>query len=99
MMRSALLVTHTGRRQSAQHARAVARDLLAAGFEVRVVAEEVADLDPPAPVTPVTGPSAAQGVEIVLALGGDGTFLRAVPGPDVEWESHFTTLTVVVSGG
>ena len=77
MMRSALLVTHTGRRQSAQHARAVARDLLAAGFEVRVVAEEVADLDPPAPVTPVTGPSAAQGVEIVLALGGDGTFLRA----------------------
>jgi uncharacterized GH25 family protein len=28
-----------------------------------------------------------------------GTVLRAVPGPDVEWESHFTTLTVAVSGG
>ena len=27
------------------------------------------------------------------------TALRAVPGPDVEWESHFTTLTVAVSGG
>src|SRR3954468_13515214 len=77
MTRSALLVTHTGRRQSAQHARAVARDLLAAGFEVRVVAEEVADLDLPAEVTPVSGLSAAEGVEIVLALGGDGTFLRA----------------------
>src|SRR5690242_18863769 len=77
MTRSALLVTHTGRRQSAQHARAVARDLLAAGFEVRVVAEEVADLDLPEEVAPVTGPEAAEGAEIVLALGGDGTFLRA----------------------
>ena len=28
-----------------------------------------------------------------------GTALRAVPGPDVEWESHFTTLSVAVSGG
>ena len=31
MTRSALLVTHTGRRQSTQHARDVARDLVAAG--------------------------------------------------------------------
>ena len=55
----------------------MARDLLAAGFEVRVIAEEVARPRLPAGVTPVDDPAAAEGVEIVLALGGDGTFLRA----------------------
>ena len=34
------------------------------------------DLDLPE-VAPVTGPQAAEGVEIVIALGGDGTLLRA----------------------
>jgi NAD+ kinase len=77
MSRSALLVTHTGRRQATRHAEAVARDLVSAGFEVRVVAEEVGDLELPPGVTPVDDPAAAEGVEIVLALGGDGTFLRA----------------------
>jgi NAD+ kinase len=77
MTRAALLVTHTGRRRSTQHAQAVARDLLAAGFEVRVLAEDVGDLDLPAGVTPTDDPAAAEGVEIVFALGGDGTFLRA----------------------
>jgi NAD+ kinase len=75
--RSALLVTHTQRRHSAQHARSVALDLLEAGFEVRVLAEDVANLQLPAGVTVVDGPAAAEGVEIVFALGGDGTFLRA----------------------
>ncbi|MEV6348490.1 NAD kinase [Actinoplanes sp. NPDC051851] len=77
MTRSALLVTHTGRRQSTQHASAVALDLIAAGFEVRVIAEEFADLELPPEVKAVDGPGAADDVEIVLALGGDGTFLRA----------------------
>jgi NAD+ kinase len=76
MTREALLVTHTGRKDSTEHARTVAADLIAAGFGVRVVAEEVDDLDLPG-VTPVTGPEAALGVEIVFALGGDGTMLRA----------------------
>jgi NAD+ kinase len=75
--RSALLVTHTRRRHSAQHARSVALDLLDAGFEVRVPTEDLASLDLPAGVTPVDDPAAAEGVEIVFALGGDGTFLRA----------------------
>jgi NAD+ kinase len=75
--RSALLVTHTRRRHSAQHARSVALDLLESGFEVRVLAEDMADLELPAGVTAVDGPAAAEGVEIVFALGGDGTFLRA----------------------
>ena len=77
MTRSALLVTHTQRRHSAQHARSVALDLLEAGFEVRVLAEDAANLELPAGVTVVDGPAAAEGVEIVFALGGDGTFLRA----------------------
>jgi len=75
-VRSALLVTHTGRKRSTEHARTVAADLIQAGFEVRVVADEAADLDLPG-VTPVRGPAAAEGAEIVFALGGDGTLLRA----------------------
>ncbi|NUT36185.1 MAG: NAD kinase [Hamadaea sp.] len=74
--REALLVTHTGRKDSTEHARTVATDLQAAGFGVRVVEEEAADLDLPG-VVPVCGPEAAEGVEIVFALGGDGTLLRA----------------------
>ncbi|MPZ28514.1 MAG: NAD kinase [Micromonosporaceae bacterium] len=76
MSRTALLVTHTGRQRSTEHARAVARDLIKAGFEVRVVAEEADELDLPG-VRPVRGPQAAGGTEIVFALGGDGTLLRA----------------------
>lgn len=76
MTRAALLVTHTGRRENTQHARTVAVDLIKAGFAVRVVADEAGDLDMPG-VVPATGPDAAEGVEIVFALGGDGTLLRA----------------------
>jgi NAD+ kinase len=76
MTRAALLVTHTGRKDSTEHARTVAQDLIDAGFAVRVVAEEAPDLDL-AGVVPVRGSDAAHGVELVFALGGDGTFLRA----------------------
>jgi len=75
-MREALLVTHTGKRRNADHARTVAADLHAAGFVVRVLAEESAELRIPNAV-PVTGMQSAMGVEIVFALGGDGTLLRA----------------------
>jgi len=75
--RCALLVTHTGRRASTQHARTVARDLIAAGFAVRVVADEMADLDLPGVAAAAPGAAAAEGAEIVIALGGDGTLLRA----------------------
>jgi NAD+ kinase len=74
--RTALLVTHTGRRESTAHARTVARDLIEAGFTVRVVAEEAVDLDLPG-VVPMAGLEAAVGAEMVFALGGDGTLLRA----------------------
>ncbi|QSB12586.1 NAD kinase [Natronosporangium hydrolyticum] len=76
MTRTALLVTHTGRVRSTAHARTVAGDLRQAGFEVRVLAEEEAPLEL-AGLTAVSGPDAVSGAEIVLALGGDGTLLRA----------------------
>jgi NAD+ kinase len=76
MGRAALLVTHTGRRRSAEHARTVGTDLIEAGFEVRVIAHEAGELHLPG-VVPVDGPAAAEGAEIVIALGGDGTLLRA----------------------
>ena len=76
MSRTALLVTHTGRARSTGHARAVGAELLRAGFEVRVLADEAADLELPG-VHPVAGEAAAVGAEIVFALGGDGTLLRA----------------------
>ena len=76
MTREALLVTHTGKRANADHARTVAADLLDAGFVVRVLAEEAVQLRIPDAI-PVTGAAAASGVEIVFALGGDGTLLRA----------------------
>jgi NAD+ kinase len=74
--REALLVTHTGRKDSTEHARAVAADLAEAGFVVRVNADEADELAIAGSV-PVKGPDAAVGVEIVCALGGDGTLLRA----------------------
>ena len=76
MSREALLVVNLGRRSNIVHAHTVARDLLEAGFRVRVMAEEAGRLDLPGAV-PVTGPDTAEGVEIVFALGGDGTVLRA----------------------
>jgi NAD+ kinase len=75
--RTALLITHLGRQHSAEHARTVVEDLIKAGFEVRVVAEEADRLDLPGVTAVAAGPEAAAGVEIVFALGGDGTLLRA----------------------
>jgi NAD+ kinase len=75
-VREALLITHTGRKDSTEHAQLVARDLLDAGFRVRVLADEAGDLGIPG-VAPVVEEGAADDVEIVFALGGDGTFLRA----------------------
>jgi NAD+ kinase len=73
--RTALLLTHTGRHNSTEAARSVAKELMAAGFAVRVPVEEAEALDLPE-VLPSAGPGAAEGAEIVLVLGGDGTLLR-----------------------
>jgi NAD+ kinase len=75
--RVALLVTHTGRQDIVDLSRAAADRLIAAGFEVRMLAGEAKELDVGPDIRAVEQPDAALGAEIVLVLGGDGTFLRA----------------------
>ncbi len=84
MTRAALLVTHTGRPDVVELARNVAGQLGRAGFEVRVPAHETKQFeqgdggDRGLQVRGVEpDDSAAAGAEIVIVLGGDGTFLRA----------------------
>ncbi|MDO4609269.1 NAD kinase [Corynebacterium sp.] len=82
MTRTVLLVPNPGRTPNLEGAAEAARLLDDAGIEVRVLAGEAPELliD-----DPVLGgfrryghsPKAAEGCELVLALGGDGTFLRA----------------------
>ena len=72
--RTALLVVHTGRKPALIAGRELADKLVAAGMTVRVLASEAAALDcPPAQVSD----NGADGTELVVALGGDGTLLRA----------------------
>ncbi len=77
MSREALLVVHTRYEDNMRTAEHVARQLTAAGVSLRVLAEEAEGLGSALPITVVdAGPRAADGVEIVLVLGGDGTLLR-----------------------
>ncbi len=74
--RRVLLVTHTGRPAARERAGYVAKRLLAAGVEVHALATE-SDEANLAGVSPAgTDTSAANGMELVLVLGGDGTLLR-----------------------
>src|ERR1039457_589198 len=73
-----LLVVHTGRPDAIRSARAGAHGLAAAGVAAPVRATEAADLDCGAAVHEVpVSEAAAEGTEMVLVLGGDGTLLRA----------------------
>lgn len=75
-MRSILLVAHTSRYPIATLAARTAGDLVAAGFEVRVLASEAAAIGIEG-LTVLPDEQAAAGAELLLVLGGDGTFLRA----------------------
>jgi NAD+ kinase len=75
--RSALLVAHTGRPDMVNRARQVEAGLVRAGFEVRMLASEAAELGVSDVRTVPPDETAARGAEVVLVLGGDGTFLRA----------------------
>lgn len=75
--RRVLLVTHAGRPDAVEVARAVAGRLMDAGLVVRLLPEEastlaVPDLDVVDDAEPV-----ADGCEVALVIGGDGTLLRA----------------------
>jgi len=75
--RTVLLVAHVGRPAALRIARLVAERLTVAGVSVRVLELEAADLGcvdaEPVPATT----TAAHDTEMVIALGGDGTLLRA----------------------
>jgi NAD+ kinase len=77
MTRRVLLVTHTGRPDILEVARKVVQGLGDAGFEVRVPAGESGRLATPGTQVVSSDDSAAAGAEVVIVLGGDGTFLRA----------------------
>lgn len=91
-LREVLLVAHPGRSEITETARRVGRIFERAGIGLRVLVDEVDStriepmtgeapegvLAPDLDVTVVhAGPDAARGCEMVLVLGGDGTFLRA----------------------
>ena len=75
--RTALVVAHTGRKDSLASAREVVSRLIAAGLTVRVLTPEASDLACADVQEVAPGPRAAEGAEIVIVVGGDGTLLRA----------------------
>lgn len=75
-MRSALVVAHTARSDITALAATATEYLREAGFGVRMLADEALECQIKG-VEAVQPANAAEGVEIVIAFGGDGTFLRA----------------------
>jgi NAD+ kinase len=74
--RSVLVVTHTGRPGAVRSAQLVLSRLSEAGISARVLDSEAEDLHcAGVDVMPVS--AAAEGAEMVIVLGGDGTILRA----------------------
>ena len=87
MTRTVLLVAHTGRQDAIDSARRTVALLGAAGIQVRMTEQEAAqvgvveqDGSTGLPVVEVVGPAAtegcAEGAELVVVIGGDGTLLR-----------------------
>jgi NAD+ kinase len=75
--RTVLVVAHTGRDAAVASARFVVERLAAAGLAVRVLPGEAAELASPAAQIAATPAAAADGAELVVVIGGDGTLLRA----------------------
>ena len=82
-MREVQLILHVGRATNRLTAATVAKRLAASGIRLRVLAEEWAEVDDgglPEGLSPhvVDGRAGcADGADVVLVLGGDGTLLRA----------------------
>jgi NAD+ kinase len=75
--RSVLVLAHTGRSTTAEAARGAVQRLQDAGVEVRVLADEARELGLTGVRVCDRDSGAADGAELVLVLGGDGTILRA----------------------
>jgi NAD+ kinase len=75
--RTVFLLAHTGRPAAVRSTELVVQGLLGHGIGVRVLADEAPDLPLPAEVERVDAkPGAADGCELLVVLGGDGTLLR-----------------------
>jgi NAD+ kinase len=87
--RTVLLVVHTGREEASETARRIEKVLYDNNIRLRVLSAEAVDRGP-VPLGPDderalgvgtelidAEPDAAEGCELVIGLGGDGTFLRA----------------------
>jgi NAD+ kinase len=72
--RTVLVTAHTGRENAMRSARLVAERLTAAGIAVRTLAGEFSS--PGAEEVP-PGADGAEGAELIIVLGGDGSLLRA----------------------
>jgi NAD+ kinase len=85
MIREVLVVLHAGRPTNRYTAAAVARRLAADGVRLRMLDDEWKEVAPlvgdlPAQLAPRVvdpRPGCAEGAEVALVLGGDGTLLRA----------------------
>jgi NAD+ kinase len=75
--RRVLFAVHTGRHDIVELARSSATRLARGGISVRVLEDEAAALDIGDAEVVAPGERAADGAEIVIVFGGDGTFLRA----------------------
>jgi NAD+ kinase len=75
--RSVLLVAHDRRAEAIDVARDLSKRLQAAGVTVRVLAEEAPLLACDGAVPVASDEAASRDAELVIALGGDGTLLRA----------------------
>ncbi|MCG6496824.1 NAD kinase [Kitasatospora sp. A2-31] len=75
--RTVFLIAHTGREAALRSVEGLVHGLLKAGIRIRLLAAEAVDLDLPDGVERVPGgPGAADGCELILVAGGDGTLLR-----------------------
>jgi NAD+ kinase len=75
--RRVLFAVHTGRRDIVELARSSAARLARGGISVRVLEDECDALCIEGAEVVAAGERAAEGAEIVMVFGGDGTFLRA----------------------
>ncbi|MFH9351339.1 NAD kinase [Kitasatospora sp. NPDC017646] len=75
--RTVFLIAHTGREAALRSVEGLVHGLLKAGLRIRLLEAEAVDLDLPEGVEKVAeGPGAADGCELILVAGGDGTLLR-----------------------
>ncbi|GAA1274008.1 NAD kinase [Kitasatospora nipponensis] len=75
--RTVFLIAHTGREAALRSVEQLVEGLLKAGIRIRLLAAEAVDLDLPEGVETVqAGHGAADGCELILVAGGDGTLLR-----------------------